>query len=229
MTLPLQAGIPYNYVQKGHDMNVADIRKTIDERGFYLLGTLGQVNDNVELQEVSKELERLGYEKFYIAEDFKRFVIFAQHKTSTDAAVDWYNSRTLTNNLVDEVFRRGETSGTVKPFNVGGTVLDVDALRISIVDSYRFDQTNPHWVEEASHNEFFIQNTENVFTEVLKARGHLFLNDILTYLGFTLNQAGQLMGWAEGDQVLIQRTWMNGEVLTLRFPTAKYILDTLEA
>lgn len=58
-----------------------------------------------------------------------------------------------------------------------------------------FDESNDNWEKSAESNRFFLQGKERWFNHKLAVQGHLFLNEVLTGLGFEETQAGQIFGW----------------------------------
>lgn len=58
-----------------------------------------------------------------------------------------------------------------------------------------FDETNPNWVRNAEENLFFIKQTQDYLNDLLRRRGHVFLNEVYDRLGFERTKAGQSVGW----------------------------------
>ena len=58
-----------------------------------------------------------------------------------------------------------------------------------------FDETCPGWDREPDYNRQFLILRQNEANEKLKARGHLFLNEVYDMLGFPRSKAGQVVGW----------------------------------
>lgn len=66
---------------------------------------------------------------------------------------------------------------------------------------YTFDQQNPQWRGEGDvYNYYFLKSQQNYHNQILHARGHVFLNEVLSALGFKHSKAGSIVGWiANGD------------------------------
>lgn len=61
-----------------------------------------------------------------------------------------------------------------------------------------FDEGSPHWEKNAEFNRLFVQCQQNYANELLRARGHLFLNEVYDSLGIDRSQAGSVVGWVIG-------------------------------
>lgn len=62
-----------------------------------------------------------------------------------------------------------------------------------------FDEFNSNWDKSQEYNIMFLRAQQNYANDVLRARGHVFLNDIYDALGFPRTQAGQVVGWVLGN------------------------------
>ncbi len=63
-----------------------------------------------------------------------------------------------------------------------------------------FDETAENWQRNAEMNRHFLHLQENYANHKLRARGHLFLNEVYDWLGLERSQAGQVVGWVlNGD------------------------------
>lgn len=64
-----------------------------------------------------------------------------------------------------------------------------------------FDETNANWNPVAhEYNIMFLTVQQNWLTEKLRARGHLFLNEVYDALGMEHTQAGSQVGWLKGAE-----------------------------
>ena len=63
-----------------------------------------------------------------------------------------------------------------------------------------FDKENVNWSNNMSLNWMFLRSTEQYFTDLLKSRGIVFLNDVYKMLGFEITQAGQVIGWHYSEE-----------------------------
>jgi hypothetical protein len=65
-----------------------------------------------------------------------------------------------------------------------------------------FDDTCEPWVRNPEYNKVFLQAQQNYANDMLKARGHVFLNDVYDALGIPRTSAGAVVGWVlskDGD------------------------------
>lgn len=66
--------------------------------------------------------------------------------------------------------------------------------------TYVFDETASGWQRDAEDNKFFLLRQQDYANEKLKAKGHLFLNEVLDMVGIPRTRAGQTVGWIlDGD------------------------------
>lgn len=71
--------------------------------------------------------------------------------------------------------------------------VDGEVNQISYVR--QFDWTNPYYTDDMNYNLFFLRAKQAIFNDLLKAGGHLFMNDADGELGFDKTKAGQIVGW----------------------------------
>ena len=58
-----------------------------------------------------------------------------------------------------------------------------------------FDELNPYWENDPEYNMKFLKCQERYANDLLRARGHLFLNEVYDMLGIKRSKAGQVIGW----------------------------------
>lgn len=72
--------------------------------------------------------------------------------------------------------------------------MDAKGLNPSIYARY-FDETSTQWTRNAELNLMKLHQIQNYCNDMLRARGHLFLNEVYDELGLPRSQAGQFVGW----------------------------------
>jgi hypothetical protein len=66
-----------------------------------------------------------------------------------------------------------------------------------------FDEASRNWVKTASQNQLFLRCQQQYANDLLKTRGHLFLNEVYDMLGLERSKEGALVGWivdGNGDE-----------------------------
>jgi hypothetical protein len=58
-----------------------------------------------------------------------------------------------------------------------------------------YDETSENWERNAEANRTFIQVQQQLANNMLRARGHIFLNEVYDMLGLERSVAGQMVGW----------------------------------
>lgn len=83
-----------------------------------------------------------------------------------------------------------------------------------------FDETSPMWQKDAEMNKYFLAIQQSHANEILKIRGHLFLNEVLDMLGITRTPMGQDVGWmlnGDGDGFVSFGFWDSSRAETRMF------------
>lgn len=61
-----------------------------------------------------------------------------------------------------------------------------------------FDESCSQWTKNPEYNLMFLRSQQNYHNEILKSRGHVFLNEVYDALGLPRTQAGSIVGWVIG-------------------------------
>lgn len=59
----------------------------------------------------------------------------------------------------------------------------------------RFDEAHPQWTKNPEMNLYYLKARQAQATDMLKSRGHLFLNEVYDMLNFPRTKAGAVVGW----------------------------------
>ena len=91
---------------------------------------------------------------------------------------------------VEETVKNEDGTETVvkKTVNVANINEYSDYARI-------FDESCSGWEKDPELNLVFLKQQQNYANDLLKAKGHLFLNEVYDLLGFPRSKAGQVVGW----------------------------------
>ena len=61
--------------------------------------------------------------------------------------------------------------------------------------SFFFDEASTQWQKNAEYNLLFVRAQQQYANDLLRAKGHIFLNEVLEMLGMDLVKEGQVIGW----------------------------------
>lgn len=63
-----------------------------------------------------------------------------------------------------------------------------------------FDEGSSFWQKDPEGNRLYIQCQQNYANNLLRARGHVFLNEVYDMLGIERSKAGAVVGWVMGGE-----------------------------
>lgn len=122
--------------------------------------------------------------------------------TALDRGFTQYRSRVIEKYGEDQDrdFRYGtEKVEIVDPeTNKKKTVTRVSSDDPSIYARF-FDQTSSSWSKEPEYNLMFLKCQQNWANDLLKSRGHIFLNEVYDMLKIPRSEAGAVVGWLLSD------------------------------
>lgn len=103
----------------------------------------------------------------------------------------------------DKEFRYGITKQNVVEETETGpvtkTVKKVDMEKDPSIYARFFDESSSSWQREPAYNQLFINCQQNYANDLLKSRGHVFLNEVYDMLGLERSKAGAVVGWVLGQ------------------------------
>jgi hypothetical protein len=74
----------------------------------------------------------------------------------------------------------------------------VDPNGISVYARF-YDESCKQWSKTPEYNLMFLKAQQNYFNDMLKARGHVFLNEVYDALGIERTKAAACSGWLLGE------------------------------
>lgn len=125
---------------------------------------------------------------------------------SLDKGIKEYRSRVIERfgEQVDKELRYGFENKKIKRVvtdpNTGKEKTEdqnTNILKDSNLSDYSiiFDKDCGAWQNDDTYNEYILRAEQNYANDVLKVRGHMFLNDVYDRLGIERTKAGQIVGW----------------------------------
>lgn len=141
----------------------------------------------------------------------KRNVALSAAYTAIDKSFKGYRSRVI--ERFGESMDR-ELRYNIKTQEVKETVVDEETGKkktvkstVSVVDPNThsdyakfFDEYCAGWTKDAEYNLMFLRQQQNYANELLKSRGHLFLNEVYDMLGIDRTRAGNIVGWVYDEE-----------------------------
>ena len=127
---------------------------------------------------------------------------------------------------------------------VDGVEMSIDDGEVTISElgtspyAFKFDENSISWDKDGYMNLCFLKLTQDYLNDLLKHRGHLFLNEVYDRLGIPRRAIGQCVGWIydennpNGDNfvdldIFNERNNNDGNVFILDPNVDGYILDKI--
>ena len=123
---------------------------------------------------------------------------------------------TVTKETVDENGKKKKTKETISV---------VDSTDPSEYSRF-FDEYSTQWVNTPEYNLIFLKCQQNYANDKLKARGHLFLNEVYEMLGIPHSQAGAVVGWVIGEDF---NNFVDFGIYDINRPKAREFVNGYEA
>lgn len=67
----------------------------------------------------------------------------------------------------------------------------------------RFDDTCGPWTKNPEYNRMFLAEQERYANDLLRVKGHLFLNEVYEMLGMVKTKFGQVAGWVWSENAKV--------------------------
>lgn len=94
--------------------------------------------------------------------------------------------------------------------------------------TFCFDETASGWVRDAEANKFFLLRQQDYANEKLKAKGHMFLNEVLDMVGIPRCRAGQTVGWVYDEKNPIGDNYIDFGIFDIHCEAARNFVNGLE-
>ena len=155
----------------------------------------------------------------------KRNIALAAAYTAVDKGFKEYRSRVverfgeemdreLRYNLKSKEIEETVVDEKGKEKTVKKTVNVVDPSTYSVYARFYDDGCNG-WTKNPEDNLYFLKCQENYANDLLKTRGHLFLNEVYDMLGIPRAQAGQIVGWVYDEKNPVGDNFVDFGILDL--------------
>lgn len=134
----------------------------------------------------------------------KRNIALTAAYAGVDKAFKEYRSRVIDElgQEKDDEFRYGTVEKQVTVQTDDGPKTKTIRVADKKGDIYTFlfaEETSKNWQRQASYNSMFLNSQQNYMNDLLTARGHVFLNEVLDALGLERTKAGAITGWVKGN------------------------------
>lgn len=168
----------------------------------------------------------------------KRNLALAAAYTTIDNSFKQYRNRVI-ERFGEDLDR--ELKYDIKAKEVEETVVNEDGTEstvkttVNVIDpntisdySRIFDECNTSWSKSPEHNLVFLKQQQNYANDLLKSRGHLFLNEVYDMLGFPRTQAGQIVGWVYDEKDPIGDNFVDFGIYNLDSERARAFVNGYE-
>lgn len=91
-----------------------------------------------------------------------------------------------------------------------------------------FDDGCRGWSKDPEFNLTFLKQQQNWANEVLKSKGHLFLNEVYDMLGFQRTKAGQVVGWIYDEKHPVGDNFVDFGIYNLNVEKARDFVNGYE-
>lgn len=115
-----------------------------------------------------------------------------------------------------------------KEKTVTKTIEVADPIAAMSPYTYCFDESSSCWERDAESNKFFLARQQDYANEKLKAKGYMFLNEVLDMVGIPRCRAGQTVGWIYDDQNPIGDNFIDFGILNIKCEANRAFMNGLE-
>lgn len=140
----------------------------------------------------------------------KRNIALAAAYTTLDKSFKEYRGRVI--ERFGEALDR-ELKYNIKTKEIEETVIDENGNEQTVTKSVEvadpnqysqfarfYDETCAGWERDSEYNLMTLNHKQNYANDILKTRGHLFLNEVYDMLGIPRSKAGNIVGWVYDEK-----------------------------
>ena len=91
-----------------------------------------------------------------------------------------------------------------------------------------FDDGNIGWSKDPETNLMFLRRQQDWANELLKAKGHLFLNEVYDMLGIPRTKAGQVVGWIYDEKNPVGDNFVDFGIYDIHKPRNRDFVNGIE-
>lgn len=117
--------------------------------------------------------------------------------TALNAAYENYRTRVRDEVGVERELDLYHAAETKQILGGDGKNIDVKVADDQKWSAYArfFDESSIHWKDDPELNRLWVKTQQVYLNNLLRARGHVFLNEAYDYLGLERSSQGQIVGW----------------------------------
>ena len=168
----------------------------------------------------------------------KRNIALAAAYATVDNSFKQYRNRVI-DRFGKELDR--ELKYNIKAQEVEETVVNEDGTETTVkktvqtvhpddISEYArfFDETCTSWDRNAEYNLMFLKRTQDHFNDLLRIRGHVFLNEVYDALGIQRTTAGQIVGWVYDENDPHSDNYIDFGIYDLHNETKRHFVNGYE-
>lgn len=168
----------------------------------------------------------------------KRNVALAAAYTAVDKSFKEYRGRVIERfgKQMDKELRYNIKAQEIEEVSVdekGKEVTKKSTVEVMDPNAYSpysivFDDGNTGWDPDPELTKYFLIQQQNWANDRLKAKGHLFLNEVYDMLGAKRTKAGAQVGWVYDEKNSIGDNYVDFGIFDIRSPKARDFVNGLE-
>lgn len=168
----------------------------------------------------------------------KRNVALAAAYTAVDKSFKEYRGRVIERfgKQIDKELRYNIKAQEIEEVSVdekGKEVTKKSTVEVMDPNAYSqysivFDDGNTGWDPDPELTKYFLIQQQNWANDRLKAKGHLFLNEVYDMLGAKRTKAGAQVGWVYDEKNPIGDNYVDFGIFDIRSPKARDFVNGLE-